>query len=142
MMIDLASIKFIALKGPFKSGLIFLFHLAWKSRVRLPVLIAIGFMVLDIRLQVDINIDLGIGGIQGGGPAFQDDNDQPESDAEETLTGDTSSDSYTTDSYSLQSIYNDDHEFDSNYDDNFDDHEGAVVFSNKSTLSGCRLIEG
>lgn len=46
------------LRGTFKSGLLFLLNLAWESRVRLPFLIAIGFMVLDMRMQLEINIDM------------------------------------------------------------------------------------
>lgn len=46
------------LRGTFKTGLLFLLNLAWESRIRLPFLIAIGFMVLDMRMQLEINIDM------------------------------------------------------------------------------------
>lgn len=39
--------------------LIFLLKLAWDCRFRLPLLITIGFMVLDVRMQVDINVHTG-----------------------------------------------------------------------------------
>lgn len=31
--------------------------LAWDCRVRLPLLVTIGFMLLDVRMQLDINIE-------------------------------------------------------------------------------------
>lgn len=37
-------------------ALLFLLKLAWDSRIRLPVLIVVGFLVLDIRMQLEINI--------------------------------------------------------------------------------------
>lgn len=43
----------------FHKALIFLLRLAWKSRIRLPYLIMIGFMVLDIRLTLEIVVDVG-----------------------------------------------------------------------------------
>ncbi|XP_018576558.1 uncharacterized protein LOC108915086 isoform X2 [Anoplophora glabripennis] len=38
------------------SPLVFLLKLAWDCRYRLPLLITVGFMVLDIRMQLDINV--------------------------------------------------------------------------------------
>ncbi|KAJ8916869.1 hypothetical protein NQ315_005876 [Exocentrus adspersus] len=50
-------------KGDFKtdtysemSPLMFLLNLAWDCRYRLPLLITVGFMVLDVRMQLDINV--------------------------------------------------------------------------------------
>lgn len=37
-------------------ALLFLIKLAWNSRIRLPVLIAVGFVAFDIRMQLEINI--------------------------------------------------------------------------------------
>ncbi|GFT35012.1 uncharacterized protein NPIL_524011 [Nephila pilipes] len=37
----------------------FFFQLAWESRVRLPVLLTVWFMVLDVRMQLEINVNLG-----------------------------------------------------------------------------------
>ncbi|GLG98673.1 Uncharacterized protein GBIM_05281 [Gryllus bimaculatus] len=42
----------------FHKGLVFLFRLAWDCRFRLPLLITIGFMVLDVRMQLEINVDV------------------------------------------------------------------------------------
>lgn len=38
-------------------ALIFLMKLAWNCRLRLPLLITIGFMIFDIRMQLDINVE-------------------------------------------------------------------------------------
>lgn len=34
----------------------FLLKLAWQSRYRLPLILTVGFMALDIRMQLEINI--------------------------------------------------------------------------------------
>lgn len=38
-------------------ALLFLLKLAWHCRLRLPLIIVIGFMILDIRMQLDINVE-------------------------------------------------------------------------------------
>ncbi|XP_076269539.1 uncharacterized protein LOC143202134 [Rhynchophorus ferrugineus] len=38
--------------------LVFLLKLAWDCRYRLPLLITVGFMVLDVRMQLDIDIQM------------------------------------------------------------------------------------
>ncbi|XP_050294705.1 uncharacterized protein LOC126734909 [Anthonomus grandis grandis] len=40
------------------SPLLFLLKLAWDCRFRLPLLITVGFMVLDVRMQLDLNIQM------------------------------------------------------------------------------------
>lgn len=55
--VDIRPMTFL-LRSTFKTGLLFLLNLAWESRIRLPFLIAIGFMVLDMRMQLEINIDM------------------------------------------------------------------------------------
>lgn len=35
----------------------FLLKLAWDSRFKLPLLITVGFMVLDIRMQLEITVE-------------------------------------------------------------------------------------
>ncbi|XP_022217079.1 uncharacterized protein LOC111070670 [Drosophila obscura] len=42
-------------------GNIFLFltELAWKSRLTIPILVTTAFLVMDIRLQIEINIQSG-----------------------------------------------------------------------------------
>lgn len=39
------------------NGLMFLLNLAWECRYKLPLLITISFMVLDIRMQLEITIE-------------------------------------------------------------------------------------
>lgn len=34
----------------------FLLKLAWDSRYRLPLLVTVGFMALDIRMQLDVQV--------------------------------------------------------------------------------------
>ncbi|XP_017845312.1 uncharacterized protein LOC108601865 [Drosophila busckii] len=38
---------------------LFLTDLAWKSRLTIPVLVTTAFLVMDIRLQIEINIQTG-----------------------------------------------------------------------------------
>lgn len=38
--------------------LLFLLKLAWESRYRIPLIITVGFMALDIRMQFEINIHM------------------------------------------------------------------------------------
>ncbi|KAK3868406.1 hypothetical protein Pcinc_026208 [Petrolisthes cinctipes] len=42
-------------------SLAFLFKLAWASRIRLPLLIAIAFMVTNIHLRLEINVNIEVG---------------------------------------------------------------------------------
>lgn len=63
----------LGLGGAFQKGLVFLLNLAWKSRFRLPVLITVGFMVLDVRMQLEINLDLEVAHVHN-----QDDGDDDE----------------------------------------------------------------
>lgn len=37
----------------------FLTNLAWKSRLTIPVLVTTAFLIMDIRLQIEINIQSG-----------------------------------------------------------------------------------
>ncbi|GAB6021534.1 hypothetical protein CHUAL_004136 [Chamberlinius hualienensis] len=39
-----------------KPALLFLFSLAWSSRMRLPVILSVSFMALDMRMRVEINV--------------------------------------------------------------------------------------
>lgn len=40
------------------SALLFLIKLAWESRYRIPMIITLGFMALDIRMQLEINVNV------------------------------------------------------------------------------------
>ncbi|XP_063240621.1 uncharacterized protein LOC134541264 [Bacillus rossius redtenbacheri] len=50
----------LGVNGPLQQCLLFLLKLAWSSRFRLPVLITVGFMILDIRMQLEINVDIAV----------------------------------------------------------------------------------
>lgn len=39
------------------NALLFLLKLAWDSRFKLPLLITIGFMMLDIRIQLEVTVE-------------------------------------------------------------------------------------
>lgn len=39
------------------NALLFLLKLAWESRFKLPLLITIGFMMLDIRMQLEVTVE-------------------------------------------------------------------------------------
>lgn len=60
MLRDLTSILVGGSRG-LPPTLAFLFKLAWASRVRLPLLIAIGFMVTNIHLRLEINVNIEVG---------------------------------------------------------------------------------
>ncbi|XP_046389476.1 phosphopantothenoylcysteine decarboxylase subunit VHS3 isoform X1 [Ischnura elegans] len=49
--------SFVEVGGPIRSGFLFLLHLAWESRFRLPILLIVGLMVLDVRMQLEIDFD-------------------------------------------------------------------------------------
>lgn len=118
-MLGLTSKAYCAPRGPVKSLLLFLFHLAWKSRIRLPVLIAVGFMVLDLRMQLEINIDLGMGGMQGIPNVGEEneENGEIEMIIDESDVGEEDSDSISTDPSSYNSSSN---------SENSDDDDNAI----------------
>lgn len=60
MLRDITSVLLGGSKG-LPPTLAFLFKLAWASRVRLPLLIAIGFMVTNIHLRLEINVNIEVG---------------------------------------------------------------------------------
>lgn len=60
MLRDLTSVLVGGSRG-LPPTLAFLFKLAWASRIRLPLLIAIGFMVTNIHLRLEINVNIEVG---------------------------------------------------------------------------------
>lgn len=44
---------------PFGEVFLFLTDLAWKSRLTIPMIVTTVFLILDIRLQIEINIQTG-----------------------------------------------------------------------------------
>ncbi|XP_030369952.1 uncharacterized protein LOC115620715 [Scaptodrosophila lebanonensis] len=47
------------MNSAFGNVFLFLTDLAWKSRLTIPVLVTTAFLVMDIRLQIEINIQSG-----------------------------------------------------------------------------------
>lgn len=47
------------MNSPFGEVFLFLTDLAWKSRMTIPVLVTTVFLIMDIRLQIEINIQSG-----------------------------------------------------------------------------------
>lgn len=47
------------MNSAFGEVFIFLTNLAWKSRITIPVLVTTAFLIMDIRLQIEINIESG-----------------------------------------------------------------------------------
>lgn len=52
------------MNSPFGEVFLFLTDLAWKSRMTIPVIVTTAFLIMDIRLQIEINI-------QSGAPAVE-----------------------------------------------------------------------
>jgi len=74
----------LGLDGAFQKSLVFLLNLAWKSRFHLPVLIAVGFMVLDVRMQLEINVDVQVRHVHDqDGNDDEEDDDDDEDDEED-----------------------------------------------------------
>ncbi|KAJ9577620.1 hypothetical protein L9F63_005807 [Diploptera punctata] len=73
----------LGLGGAFQKGLVFLLNLAWNSRFRLPVLITVGFMVLDVRMQLEINVDIEVRHVHVAEGDNDDDDDDDDDDDED-----------------------------------------------------------
>ncbi|XP_067616743.1 uncharacterized protein [Eurosta solidaginis] len=71
---------------PFGEVFLFLTDLAWKSRLTIPVLVTTVFLIMDIRLQIEINIQ------SGQAAADLDDDDDSDDDDD-----DDDSDDYLSD---------------------------------------------
>ncbi|XP_071444366.1 uncharacterized protein [Hetaerina americana] len=56
-LLGMPQYSFVEVGGPIRSGFLFLLHLAWESRFRLPILLVVGLMVLDVRMQLEIDFD-------------------------------------------------------------------------------------
>ncbi|KAH0560523.1 hypothetical protein KQX54_005507 [Cotesia glomerata] len=54
----MSALGFFPIEGAFHRALIFMFKLAWKSRFRLPVLMIAAFVVMDIRMQLEIDVHI------------------------------------------------------------------------------------
>lgn len=49
------------MNSAFGEVFLFLTDLAWKSRITIPMLVTTVFLIMDIRLQIEINIQAGGG---------------------------------------------------------------------------------
>ncbi|XP_017026698.1 uncharacterized protein [Drosophila kikkawai] len=85
----------------FGNVFLFLTELAWKSRLTIPVLVTTAFLVMDIRLQIEINIQTG-----QFNPSDMDDDDAMA--AHDHGTDESGSDSYTDDLEEYNSEYTND----------------------------------
>ena len=47
---------FLGCGGLLHRALIFMLKLGWRSRFRLPVLIVIGLLAMDVRMQLEIDV--------------------------------------------------------------------------------------
>lgn len=47
----------IGFKDSFRSSLLSLFSVAYKSRCSLPLLISVGFMLLDLHMRLELEIE-------------------------------------------------------------------------------------
>jgi hypothetical protein len=73
----------LGLGGAFQKGLVFLLNLAWKSRFRLPLLITVGFMVLDVRMKLEINLDLEVAHVHNQDEDDGDDDEGEDDDGDD-----------------------------------------------------------
>jgi hypothetical protein len=74
-------------------------NLAWKSRFHLPVLIAVRFMVLDVRIQLEINVDVQVRHVHD-----QDGYDEDDDDSDGEVEDDGEGDDGNISSYSLLNV--------------------------------------
>lgn len=70
MLRDLTSVLVGGSRG-MPPSLAFLFKLAWASRIRLPLLIAVAFMVTNIHLRLEINVNIEVGEEEAAGELQQ-----------------------------------------------------------------------
>jgi hypothetical protein len=68
------------LDGVFQKSLVFFLNLAWKSRFHVPVLFAVEFMVPDVRMQLEINVDVQVRNVHDQDEDDEDDDDDDDED--------------------------------------------------------------
>ncbi|XP_030384876.1 uncharacterized protein LOC115632045 [Scaptodrosophila lebanonensis] len=92
------------MNSTFGNVFLFLTDLAWKNRFTLPVLVTTAFLVMDLRLQIEINVQTGqVDASDTEDGAF-------EIDAYDAYTDDEGSELYTDEEYTIdssdESLYN------------------------------------
>lgn len=87
LKLDSLSSPFSSLLGfgeDFQKSLVFLIKLAWDSRFRLPVIITVGFMVLDVRMQLEINVDVEIRNVNNDSDVDTEEEEESSEDTDES----------------------------------------------------------
>jgi hypothetical protein len=56
-MDKMAELFFLGCGGILHRALIFMIKFGWRSRYRLPILIVVGIVAVDVRMQLDIDLD-------------------------------------------------------------------------------------
>lgn len=77
---------------PFGEVFLFLTDLAWKSRLTIPMIVTTVFLILDIRLQIEINIQTGQAAADLDDLDDYDDDDDDDDDDSADYISDGSSD--------------------------------------------------
>ncbi|XP_034664059.1 uncharacterized protein LOC117898616 [Drosophila subobscura] len=85
------------MESTFGNIFLFLTELAWKSRLTMPILVTTAFLVMDIRLQIEINIQSGQFNASDLDDADDVFDDQLGAHDEHDLGEDSGSDSYSDD---------------------------------------------
>uniref|UniRef100_W8BHN4 Uncharacterized protein n=1 Tax=Ceratitis capitata TaxID=7213 RepID=W8BHN4_CERCA len=75
---------------PFGEVFLFLTDLAWKSRLTIPMLVTTIFLIMDIRLQIEINIQTGQAAADLDQLDDLDDDDTDDDDTDNYLSDDSS----------------------------------------------------
>lgn len=57
-MHKMAAEIFLGSGGMLHRALLFMLKLGWRSRFRLPVLIVVAFVAMDIRMQLEIDVEI------------------------------------------------------------------------------------
>ncbi|XP_037899677.1 uncharacterized protein LOC119644216 isoform X2 [Glossina fuscipes] len=82
------------MNSTFGEVFMFLTNLAWKSRLAIPVLVTTAFLIMDIRLQIEINLQFG----QAAAADLDQLADNSDDDDDDNTNGDVDYEEYTTDS--------------------------------------------
>ncbi|KAL9900625.1 uncharacterized protein ACN427_007752 isoform 3-T3 [Glossina fuscipes fuscipes] len=82
------------MNSTFGEVFMFLTNLAWKSRLAIPVLVTTAFLIMDIRLQIEINLQFG----QAAAADLDQLADNSDDDDDDNTNDDVDYEEYTTDS--------------------------------------------
>ncbi|KAL9900628.1 uncharacterized protein ACN427_007754 isoform 2-T2 [Glossina fuscipes fuscipes] len=82
------------MNSTFGEVFMFLTNLAWKSRLIIPLLVTTAFLIMDVRFQIEINIQAG----QAAAADLDQLADNSDDDDDDITNGDVDYEEYTTDS--------------------------------------------